>query len=228
MSLKEKIEAVIARKDWGNLPSVLTRLTNSEFRRLQTLLREDLFQQLNNEEFWEAFRHFLDFRPQAFMACIHCIEHLADNGTLDFNNDNVSAIANILDPAQRQKLAAIALPYLTTEKLVNQLFDNLKIDKPESRIAILIRENSPLAYYLLFSALKTLHDHHDKCLQCCRFIMKRQDDLSYNMASILRTYFGLTEIQGHLSLKVEQYELSFIESSFENFRFVLEGRRPNL
>ena len=58
--------------------------------------------------------------------------------------------------------------------------------------------------------------------------MKRKDDLSYNMASILRTYFGLSEIQGQLSLKVEEYELSYLESSFEKFRFVLEGRRPNL
>lgn len=228
MTLKEKIETVVTRKDWAGMPSVLDRLTNSEFRRLQPLMREEIFPKMTNEEFWESYRHFLAYRPQAFLSCIHCIKHLAENGTLDFNNEHVAAISQRLDPQQRQKLASMALPYLNNEKLVGQLFAAMQITEPATRVAILIRESTPLAYYLMFNTLKSMPDHHEKCLQCCRFVMKRKDDLSYNMASILRTYFGLSEIQGQLSLKVEEYELSYLESSFEKFRFVLEGRRPNL
>lgn len=228
MTLKEKIESVVERKDWERLPTVLAKLTNSEFRRIQPIVREELLPLLTNEEFWEAYCHFLTYRPQAFLSCIHCIGPLAENGTLDFNNEHVVAISNLLDGEQRQKLTSMALPYLTTEKFVSQLFDAMKIEDADTRIAILIRENTPLTYYLLFNTLKSIPDHHDKCLRCCRFIMRRKDDLSYNMASILRTYFELNEIQGQLSLKVEHYELSYLESSFEKFRFVLEGRRPVL
>mgnify|MGYP006988831446 CR=1 FL=1 len=228
MTLKEKIETVVVRKDWDRLPSVLEKLTNSEFRRVQPLVREELFPKLTNEEFWEAFSHFLAFRPQAFLSCIHCIKPLAENGTLDFNNCHVAAIRQLLTDTHKQKLATMAFPYLTSEKLVYQLFDALGIESSDTRLAIVVRENTPLSYFILFNMLKSMPDHHEKCLQCCKFILKRNDDLSFNMASILRTYFGLNEIKNQLSLKVEQYELSYLESSFDKFRFVLEGRRPTV
>lgn len=228
MTLKEKIETVVTRKDWAVLPNVFDRLTNSEFRRLQPLVREEIFPKMTNEEFWEAYRHFLSYRPQAFLSCIHCIMHLSENRTLDFNNEHVTAIGEQLGPEQRQKLASMALPYLNNEKDVVQLFSAMKITEADTRVAILIRESTPLAYYLLFNTLRGMSDQHAKILQCCRFIMRRKDDLSYNMASILRTYFGLSEIQGQLSLKVEEYELSYLETSFEKFRYVLEGRRPQI
>lgn len=204
----------------------MRRMSNSEFRRVQPVVRNEILPRLTNEDFWEAFSHFLAFRPQAFLSCIHCISGLAENGTLNLNNPHVVAIGNQLDERQRQKLVGMALPYLSTEQTIRQLFTAMHIDSIDTRLSLLIRESTPLAYYEIFKALKEMPDHHDKCVSCCRQIMKKQDDLSYNMASILRTYFGLSEIQGQLSLKVEQYELSYLEQSFGKFRFVLEGRRP--
>ena len=201
-------------------------MTNSEFRRVQPIVRNEILPRLTNEEFWEAFRHFLAFRPQAFLSCVHCIEGLIENGTLNLNNSHFIAIGKQLDDRQRQKLVSIALSYMPSEQTIRQLFAAMLIDNTDIRISLLIRESTPLTYYMLFKTLKEMPDHHDKCVSCCRQIMKKQDDLSYNMASILRAYFGLNEIQGQLSLKVEHYELSYLEQSFDTFRFVLEGRRP--
>ena len=226
MTLKEQIEIVVSRKDWVRLEQTLRRMSNAEFRRVQPVVRNEILPHLTNEDFWEAFSHFLAFRPQAFLSCIHCISGLAENGTLNLNNPHVTAIGNQLDERQRQKLVGMALTYLPTEQTVRQLFEAMHIDSIDTRLSLLIRESSPLAYYLLFKTLKEMPDNHGKCVGCCLQIMKKQDDLSYNMASILRTYFGLSEIRGQLSLKVEQYELSYLEQSFDKFRFVLEGRRP--
>jgi hypothetical protein len=226
LTLKEKIETIVIRKDWPKLSFVLKNLSNSEFRRVQPIVRNEILPRLTNEDFWEAFSHFLDFRPQAFLSCVHCIGALTENGTLNLNNQHIITIGKQLDEIQRQKLISMALHYLPSEQAVRQIFAAMRIDSPDTRISLFIRESTPLTYYLLFKTLKEMPDHHDKCVSCCRQIMKKQDDLSYNMASILRTYFGLNEIHGQLSLKVEQYELSYIEQSFEKFRFVLEGRRP--
>jgi hypothetical protein len=48
------------------------------------------------------------------------------------------------------------------------------------------------------------------------------------MAAILRAYFGLNEIQNQLSLKIEPYELSYLETSFETFKYALEGKKPTI
>lgn len=228
MTLREKIEGVVVRKEWSELPSVLDRLTNSEFRRVQPIVREELLPRLTNDDFWEAYRHFLSYRPQAFLPCIHCIGKLAANGTLNLNTADVNAISARLTQEQKQKLASMALPYLNDEATATQLLDILSLNDTDTRIALLIRQHTPIGYYLLFKTLKHMPDHHEKCLACCRFIMRRDDDLAYNMASILRSYFALHEIQGHLSLNIEPYELSYLESSFHNFCFILQGRRPSL
>ena len=54
MTLSEKIGYVIGKKSWSRLPVLLNSLTNSELRRAEVLVREDLLDSLSNDDFWEC------------------------------------------------------------------------------------------------------------------------------------------------------------------------------
>ena len=95
-------------------------------------------------------------------------------------------------------------------------------------VALLIRIDTPLAYYILFRTLCHIPDNRPLALRCYRYILRRQNDRAFNMASILRTYFGLHEAGGQLSLHIEPYELSYLDRSFEQFCYVLDGKRPKV
>ena len=58
--------------------------------------------------------------------------------------------------------------------------------------------------------------------------MKKNNDMAYNMASILKHYFGIDELKATFSLLIEPYELSYIEQNYDNFNHVLKGKRPRL
>ena len=228
MTLSEKIGYVIGKKSWSRLPVLLNSLTNSELRRAEVLVREDLLDSLSNDDFWECYLHFVMFRPQGFLPCIINIRRYSEDGSLSFDNDSVRTLNEQLSSANKGKLCGMALPHLHDISHIDKLLDAFGFTTPSSRVSLLARVSTPQSYYMLFQALHDMDDNHDLCLKCCRFIMQKHDDLSFNMASILREYFGLHEIQSQLSLSVAHYELSYIASSFENFRYVLEGRRPKI
>ena len=50
------------------------------------------------------------------------------------------------------------------------------------------------------------------------FLMKNGDAMSFNLASLMKTYFALNELKGTFSLSLKPFELARIESSFEAFR----------
>jgi hypothetical protein len=58
--------------------------------------------------------------------------------------------------------------------------------------------------------------------------MKRNNDMAFNMASIMRTYFGIDDLKSHLSLRIEPYELNLIDRSYETFFDFLNGKRPKV
>ncbi len=228
MTTKEKIQSVITHHDWERLPVVLRNMSNSEFRRCETIVRTEILPLLDNDQFWEAFRHFVAFRPQAFLTGITVIGHLSEEGTLDYSNEHVADLSTRLSAAQKKKMLNMAIPLLTNEKHIEDMLKAFQVNAPQAMVSVLITHTSPLTYYILFKTLHNMPDNHDLCLRCCRFILNKGDDLSFNMASILREHFGLHEIQSQFSLSIQHYELSYIVSSFENFRYVLEGRRPKI
>ena len=150
------VESYIKNRDWDALSHHLASVSNAEFRRLQTVMREKVMPHLANEMFWETYLHLLMFRRQAFLPCVLAAKGLAKSGSLDF------------DCQEAREVAA------------------------------------------------------------CQAIMKKSDDMSFNMASLLRSYFDLHEIKSTFSLQIEPYELSYIEQSYENFEHILKGKRPKL
>ena len=228
MTINEQLTTYLERDDFEGLRQWLGRLSNSDFRRVERIVREDIMPSLDNERFWEVFRFFAVYRPQAFLPCIASIRHLSDNGTLNFENDDVRKIAKELPESGISKIVGMALPHLNDENQIEGLFKAFHFNDPFKCVSALIKQDSSLAYYILFKILKHNSDKRDLCVKTCQFMMKKNNDISFNMASILREYFGLQEVKGQFSLKVEHFELNYIDKSFDTFKYVLEGRKPRI
>jgi len=223
--LRKKVEEA----EWDSLAQVYSRLTHTQQRRAQEQMRREVLPTLSNTHFWLAYAHLVKVKPQAFLACIMAAERLAKEGTLDMDCEGAHLLAQQISHEQANKVADMAMPLLCSEQQIESLLVLLNIDYDEERLALLLRQHTPLCYYLLLRTLQRLEHRHDLALRCCRYILRRADDQSLNMVSILRTEFGLHELDDlHLSLRLEPYELSRICASLEQFQYALEGKKPKI
>ena len=231
MSTRDVIKTVVAERNWDTLRSILANMTNMEFKRAETLMREDVLPELPNDLMWETLYNLILYRRQAFITCIMATQKLARDGALSFDAPFAKTLSDHLHqsaPDSVSKIVSIALPCLVTETQIKQLFECFRIDEPRSRIAILLKSESPIAYYVLFNSLKHLPEHQALVRKCCIYIMKRNNDMAYNMVSILRCYFGITDLRSQLSLRIEPYELSLVDRSYQTFLDFLNGKRPKV
>lgn len=223
-----RISTALRQQDWPTLDTLLAHLTNTEFRKAERMLRDEVLPTLPNDDFWAAYLHLIIYKRQAFLSGIRAIGRLAQERTLRFDTPSAQQVADTLDQPQALKVIDMALPLMQNQSQITGLFRLFHIDDERRRVTLLIRIDTPLAYYMLFRALCHIPDNRTLALRCYRFILRRQNDRAYNMASILRTYFGLHEAKEQLSLHIEPYELSYLDRNYERFCYVLDGKRPKI
>lgn len=230
MTITDLTYKSIEMQDWEGMERFLSRMNVLDFRKIQTSLRKNYLCKLDNDLFWETYYHLIKHKKQAFLACIIAIEHLAKEKKIDFNNDYVKQISLYLQrehPDAVKSLLNMSVPLMVTEEQIEGLFNAFDIDVRE-RIAILLKTDTPLTYFVLFKNLKLLQDNKVLMKKCCLFINNKNTDLAKNMACIVKEYFGIHEATGVKSLNIEQYELNYIDRDRDTFINVLQGKRPKL
>jgi hypothetical protein len=225
------VESYIKNRDWDGLSHYLASVSNAEFRRLQTVMREKVMTHLANEDFWAVYLHLLMFRRQAFLPCVLAAEGLAKAEKLNFDCQEAREVVAWLQanaPESVVKIIRMMMPILMSAQQIEGLFRLFAWDDERECASVLVKESTPYAYYVLFNVLRRAADNRQLLVATCQAIMKKNDDMSFNMASLLRSYFDLHEIKSTFSLQIEPYELSYIEQSYENFDHILKGKRPKL
>jgi hypothetical protein len=107
------------------------------------------------------------------------------------------------------------------------MFEALHIEEEVTQLSILLKDDSPLSYFLIFKTLKMAEDR-TVARKCCMVLMKRLDDRAFNAVCLIKAYFGLDDLPGRFSLTIEQYELSHIDRNYDTFVHVLNGKRPKV
>lgn len=228
MTLDQTLRSCIESADWAAFDALYARLSHSERRRAQAVVREQVLPSLDNAAFWAAYAHLAALRPQAFLSAVLAMRGLAQKGELDTRCEGARELAALLTHEQALKVADMALPLLLTEGQVEGMLSLLAIDDEHERLALFLKLTSPLAYFLILRALLRLDHRRDLALRCARLILRRGDDRATNMACILRSAFGLDEIEVPRPLRIEPYELARLTSSFDHFRHALEGKKPQV
>lgn len=229
MAISPVIDKFVNERNWAGLSQWFRSMSNSEFRRTENVVRNLVMPRLDNDLFWETYHHLLIYRHQAFLPAITAVKTLARKRQLRFDVPSALALSTYLRehlPDVRTKMARMCIEHLETVEQMIGLFNWLDIDQPEQKTTALLPLTSPSAYYVLFQTLRHVEGDRKLILRCCQTLMSKRDDMSFNMVAILREYFGLTELKNTLSLKLQPYELSFIDSSYSNFEHVLLGKPP--
>lgn len=225
-----RITQYINSRDFKGMNRMLATLSNMEFRRVETNVRSSILPSLDNDLFWEALLHLIIFKRAAFITGAAAIEHLAKNDSLNFANEHVKGIYEHLketNPESIAKIANITMPHLLNEQQVEDMFSAFHIDNEISRLSILLKTESPLSYYLIFKSLKMLDDRL-VARKCCQVIMKRNNDMAFNVVSLIKTYFAIENLPARFSLNIAEYELSHIDRDYDTFLNILNGKRPKI
>lgn len=118
---------------------------------------------------------------------------------------------------ERQKVALLLLPDMQTPKQVEQLFSVLGIAKGREQMVYLVRIDTLPCLFLLLRSLRYIEHDRAEVLQVARQLMKRGTGGSFNLASIIKVAFGLDELSGTFSLRLQPYQISRLEQSYEAF-----------
>ena len=230
MSNKEKALMFVGTRDWEGLGRMLRSLSNMEFRRMERVMREEVLTELDNEAFWETLLHIIIYKRAGFISGATAVGHLATDGTLNFEAEGVKLLYEHLketDEGSIVKLCNMMMPALQTEAQVMGLWSAFHVENEVTRLTMLLKVDSPLSYYLIFKTLKLIEDKV-VARKCCMSLIKRQDDRAFNAVCIIKAYFGLDDLPGRFSMKIEPYELSHIDRNYDTFCHVLDGKRPKV
>ena len=230
MTNKERTEQLIGMRNWEGLTQMLGNLSNMELRRMERVMREEVLTQLTNDLFWETLLHIIIYKRAAFISGVTAVTHLAKDGTLDFETEAVKRLYEHLKVTNAESLVKVCnmiLPELRTEAQVMGLFEAFHVENEVTRLAVLLKAEHDLSYYLIFKTLKLVED---KVIarKCCMALVKRKDDRAFNAVCLIKAYFGLDDLPARFSLTIEQYELSHIDRNYDTFCHVLNGKRPKI
>ena len=230
MTHKERLEQLIGTRDWEGLTQMLGNLSNMELRRMERVMREEVLTGLENDLFWETLLHLIIFKRAAFISGVTALTHLAKGGTLDFEVKSVDRLCEHLKATNQEslvKMCNMMVPELRTEVQVMGMFEAFHVENEVTRLAVLLKAEHDLSYYLIFKTLKLIEDKL-VARKCCVALMKRQDDRAFNAVCLIKAYFGLDDLPARFSLTIEQYELSHIDRDYNTFIHVLNGKRPRI
>jgi len=228
--LKERAYRLVKERKWDELAQLMESLSNMEFRRMERVMREEVLTELPNELFWETLLHIIIYKRAAFLSGVTAVGHLAEGGTLDFGVEAVRRLYGHLKETHREslvKLCNMMMPLLRTEKQVTGMFEALHIEQEVTRLSVLLKDDTPLSYFLIFKTLK-MADDKIVARKCCMVLMRRRNDRAFNAACLIKAYFGLDDLPGQFSLTIEPYELSHIDRNYDTFLHALNGKRPQI
>ena len=224
--VSQKLGTLIGQKAWSELDAYLLSLSNADFRSAGHILCEDIMLRFSGNDFWEIFSHLSLFHPKAFLGtCLKAAVTQYRAGKISISEPCLIEYAETVCKnnmsIDRDKFLTAMAEVLQSHDEFNALFNMFNVSQGIERLRYLLRCTTVAAYYSLFENLKHVQDNEQLLQKCCYALIKKGDRLSYNLSSIICKYFDLKNIRGTFSLKIEPYQLNYLDSSQEAFAKVL-------
>ena len=204
----------------------LLTLTNSQFRTAGCILSERILTALSSEEYWTAFTAVVPRHTKAYLQTflkagvgkyVQGSLSLYDVRIEDFGHW-VAENGTVID---ERKVITAFLPVVKTEGEVRRLFDVFHVENLRLRIHYLLPVETVAVFYVLFQCMRKI-DHAPALLTAyCNRLMEGGTGLSYNLVSIIKCYFDLPDVNGRFSLRLNDYELSRLDASYDDFKRII-------
>lgn len=225
-TLYHHLSQFFEREDWDGVIHYLESLSNSHFRTAGYLLGERLLQRVGADTFWQVAERLILWQPKAFTVTMaKAATPRLKEGSLSLDDAGFLHLCEALHNDERQldreKLLLQWLPVATLPATIEKLFERLNVLSACRRTDFLLRTDGLAAGFVLLRTLRYEEHDHAFLLATCRQLIKRGNSLSFNLASLLRTYFDLQEIRGVFSLTLQPYELSRLDTDFDVFQRIV-------
>ncbi len=201
---------------WDGLLAYLDGLSNSQFRTAGYMLGDVLMKELSDSDFWHLAQVLIQHDSKAFLVTM--LKSASERG-VSVEDSGFLSLCNILrqNETDASKTLRHLIPQMQKPEDIERLFSLLGVTDDEKRLTYLLREESLPASFVLFTTLKRLEHNRDLLVRTVRFIMKRGDSKAFNFASFLKTYWGLSEVEGTFARIVQPYQLAHIEGNYQAF-----------
>lgn len=217
VQIDRRIRPAVCQEDFDKLLELLDSFSNSQFRTAVYMLGEKYALELSADGFWRLFSVLLQRDSKAFLiVMLKALAQRMEKGEASIEDEGFKNLCHIMNEVDRQKTLQFLLPYLKDEEQVRYLFRCFSMEANEW-IPYLIKVNTLPCAFVLFSSLRYIEHERDYLVRIAYYLMKRGDGLSFNLASLMKAYFGLEELKGTFSLQLKPFELARLETSYKAF-----------
>lgn len=204
--------------DSEGLVRLLSSFSRSEQRTAGYMLGERLLLDCSAELYWQMTEALVCYDSKAYLITLMKTFLLRlSRGTASLSDVPFGRLAAGFNEVERQKVALLLLPELEQPKQVEHLFQLLGLAKGREQLVYLIRVDTLPCLFLLLRSLRYVEHDRAEVLKVARQLMKRGSGSSFNLASIVKVAFGLDELSGTFSLRLQPYQIARLEQSYEAF-----------
>jgi len=218
VQIDRRMKPFVDAEDFNSLLELLDSLSHSQFRTAVYMLGERYALELSKDAFWRLFALLVQKDTKAFLVImLKALAQRMERGEIGIQDKGFIELCAMMNDVDRHKTIDFLLPYLGDEELVRHLFRCFDMQEASEWIPYLIRVNTLPCGFVLFSSLRYIEHERDYLVRIAYFLMKRGDGLSFNLASLIKAYFGLEELKGTFSLQLKPFELARLETSYKAF-----------
>jgi hypothetical protein len=217
-TIEQHLLQPLKEADSEGLVRLLSSFSRSEQRTAGYMLGERLLLDCPAELYWQMTEALVCYDSKAYLITLMKTFLLRlRQGTASLSDVPFGRLAAGFNEVERQKVALLLLPELEQPKQVEQLFQLLGLAKGREQLVYLIRVDTLPCLFLLLRSLRYVEHDRAEVLKVARQLMKRGSGSSFNLASIVKVAFGLDELSGTFSLRLQPYQIARLEQSYEAF-----------
>lgn len=217
-TIEQHLLQPLKEADSEGLVRLLSSFSRSEQRTAGYMLGERLLLDCPAGLYWQMTEALVSYDSKAYLITLMKTFLLRlRQGTASLSDVPFGRLAAGFNEVERQKVALLLLPELEQPKQVEHLFQLLGLAKGREQLVYLIRVDTLPCLFLLLRSLRYVEHDRAEVLKVARQLMKRGSGSSFNLASIVKVAFGLDELSGTFSLRLQPYQIARLEQSYEAF-----------
>ena len=216
--LRAKLLHCAEEGDGAGMLALLAPLNNSERRTAGYLLAEDILPAVRPDAYWRLFAAVVPSDTKAYLVTfLKAAVRLCARPPFSVDTPELTAFAACATGVDRAKTLEHLLPALTRAEDMAAVLRLFSAGDEELLMGSLLRAGTPLAYFFLFRTLRRHETDHALLRRYATLLARRGGQLSFNMANVIRCYFGVEGIPGVFSLSLPPYVLSRLDGTPEQF-----------
>ena len=217
-TIEQKLLPPLQTEDAEELVRLLDSFSRSEQRTAGYMLGERLLLECRAEVYWKMTEVLVRYDSRAYLITLmKTFLVRLKQGTASLSDEPFARLAASFNNIERQKVALLILPELDQPRLVELLFRLMGINMGREQMVYLVRVDTLPCLFLLLRSLRYIEHDRGEVLQVAYQLMKRGTGSSFNLASIIKVAFGLDELTGTFSLRLQPYQIARLEQSYEAF-----------